>query len=161
MSDLFKTEFKMRTALLFMLSLCSFSIFATSQLTVFDHLGQKHQLSREQLLQLPQQEIITSLPWVDGELVYSGVTLQTVLETMDLPIASQVTFVALNDYKIAVPKEDFYDYQPIIAIKQDGEFMSVRDKGPYWLIYPLSTRPDIDNTDFHAKMIWQIRDIHL
>ncbi|CAK1693366.1 hypothetical protein FB440_1325 [Vibrio crassostreae] len=161
MSDLFKTEFKMRTALLFMLSLCSFSIFATSQLTVFDHLGQKHQISRDQLLQLPQKEITTSLPWVDGELVYSGVTLQTVLETMDLPIASQVTFVALNDYKIAVPKEDFYDYQPIIAIKQDGELMSVRDKGPYWLIYPLSTRPDIDNTDFHAKMIWQIRDIHL
>ncbi len=151
----------MRTVLLFMLSLCSFSIFAASQLTVFDHLGQKHQISRDQLLQLPQKEITTSLPWVDGKLVYSGVTLQTVLETMDLPIASQVTFVALNDYKIAVPKEDFYDYQPIIAIKQDGEFMSVRDKGPYWLIYPLSTRPDIDNTDFHAKMIWQIRDIHL
>ncbi|CAK2335628.1 hypothetical protein VCRA2119O147_300047 [Vibrio crassostreae] len=39
--------------------------------------------------------------------------------------------------------------------------MSVRDKGPYWLIYPLSSTPDIDNTDFHAKMIWQIRDIHL
>jgi hypothetical protein len=29
------------------------------------------------------------------------------------------------------------------------------------LIYPLSSTPDIDNTDFHAKMIWQIRDIHL
>ncbi|PML49306.1 hypothetical protein BCT35_13415 [Vibrio lentus] len=151
----------MRTALLFILSLCSFSIFAASELTVFDHLGQKHQLSREQLLLLPQKEIKTTLPWVDGELVYSGVTLQTILETMDLPISSQVTFVALNDYKIAVPKEDFYDYQPIIAIKQNGQFMSVRDKGPYWLIYPLSSTPDIDNTDFHAKMIWQIRDIHL
>lgn len=48
----------MRTALLFMLSLCSFSIFAASQLTVFDHLGQKHQLSREQLLQLPQKRLL-------------------------------------------------------------------------------------------------------
>jgi hypothetical protein len=154
-------EFKMRAALLFILSLCSFSIFSASELTIFDHLGQKHQFSREQLLLLPQQEISTSLPWVDGELVYSGVALQTVLETMDLPMASQVTFVALNDYKIAVPKEDFDDYQPIIAIKQNGQFMSVREKGPYWLIYPLSSTPDIDNTDFHAKMIWQIRDIHL
>ncbi|MFA0056772.1 MULTISPECIES: hypothetical protein [Vibrio] len=151
----------MRTALLFILSLCSFSIFATSELTVFDHLGQKHQLSREQLLLLPQKEITTSLPWVDGKSVYSGVTLQTILETIDLPISSQVTFVALNDYKIAVPKEDFDDYHPIIAIKQDGKFMSVRDKGPYWLIYPLTSTPDIDNTDFHGKMIWQIRDIHL
>ncbi|MEZ8466385.1 hypothetical protein AB6D04_19135 [Vibrio splendidus] len=151
----------MRAALLFILSLCSFSIFAASELTIFDHLGQKHQFSREQLLLLPQKEITTSLPWLDGELVYSGVALQTVLETKDLPMTSQVTFVALNDYKIAVPKEDFDDYQPIIAIKQNGQFMSVREKGPYWLIYPLSSTPDIDNTDFHAKMIWQIRDIHL
>lgn len=151
----------MRTALLLIFSFCSFSIFAASELTVFDHLGQKHEFSREQLLSLPQQEISTSLPWVDGESVYSGVTLLAVLESMDLPVSAQVTFVALNDYKVAVPKEDFYDYQPIIAIKQNGEFMSVRDKGPYWLIYPLSARPDIDNTDFHAKMIWQIRDIHL
>ena len=151
----------MRAALLFILSLCSFSIFAASELTIFDHLGQKHQFSREQLLLLPQKEITTSLPWLDGELVYSGVALQTVLETKDLTMASQVTFVALNDYKIAVPKEDFDDYQPIIAIKQNGQFMSVREKGPYWLIYPLSSTPDIDNTDFHAKMIWQIRDIHL
>ncbi|MCG9542484.1 hypothetical protein L1D37_01685 [Vibrio sp. Isolate33] len=151
----------MRTALLLIFSFCSFSIFAASELTVFDHLGQKHEFSREQLLSLPQQEIATTLPWVDGESVYSGVTLLAVLESMDLPVSAQVTFVALNDYKVAVPKEDFYDYQPIIAIKQNGEFMSVRDKGPYWLIYPLSTRPDIDNTDFHAKMIWQIRDIHL
>ncbi|MCG9640602.1 hypothetical protein L1D22_11945 [Vibrio sp. Isolate34] len=151
----------MRTALLLIFSFCSFSIFAASELTVFDHLGQKHEFSREQLLSLPQQEISTTLPWVDGESVYSGVTLLAVLESMDLPVSAQVTFVALNDYKVVVPKEGFYDYQPIIAIKQNGEFMSVRDKGPYWLIYPLSTRPDIDNTDFHAKMIWQIRDIYL
>ena len=118
-------------------------------------------MTREQLLLLPQTEIKTVLPWAEGESVYSGVTLQAILETMDLSISPLVTFVALNDYKVAVPKEDFDDHQPIIAIKENGKFMSVRDKGPYWLIYPLSSQPDINNTDFHAKMIWQIRDIHL
>ncbi|MEZ8020918.1 hypothetical protein AB4393_13965 [Vibrio splendidus] len=151
----------MRVAFLVIFSLFSFSIFAASELTVFDHLGQKHKLSTEQLLLLPQTEIKTSLPWVEGTSVYSGVTLQTVLQTIDLPISSQVTFVALNDYKIAVPREDFDVYQPVIAIKQNGKLMSVRDKGPYWLIYPLSSNPEINTTDFHAKMIWQIRDIHL
>ncbi|MDA0151422.1 hypothetical protein OH460_03780 [Vibrio sp. Makdt] len=151
----------MRTTILFFLSLCSFSILASSGLTVFDQIGKKHEMTREQLLLLPQTEIKTVLPWAEGESVYSGVTLQAILETMDLSISPLVTIVALNDYKVAVPKEDFDDYQPIIAIKQNGEFMSVRDKGPYWLIYPLSSQPDINNTDFHAKMIWQIRDIHL
>ncbi|KAA8679785.1 hypothetical protein [Vibrio gigantis] len=151
----------MRTVFLFMIWLWSFSIFAASELTVFDHSGQKHGLSRDQLLSLPQTEITTTLPWVEGLTVYSGVTLQTVLENMDLPISPKVTFVALNDYKIAVPKEDFDTYEPIIAIKKNGEFMSVREKGPYWLIYPLSANPETDTPDFHAKMIWQIRDIHL
>lgn len=151
----------MRTTILFFLSLCSFSILASSNLTVFDQIGKKHEMTREQLLLLPQTEIKTVLPWAEGESVYSGVTLQAILETMDLSLSPLVTIVALNDYKVAVPKEDFDDYQPIIAIKQNGEFMSVRDKGPYWLIYPLSSQPDINNTDFHAKMIWQIRDIHL
>ncbi|MEZ8859266.1 hypothetical protein [Vibrio sp. 10N.247.311.51] len=151
----------MRTVFLFVLWFCSFSIFAASELTVFDHSGKKHALSREQLLTLPQTEITTILPWVEGLTVYSGVTLQTVLENMDLPISPQVTFVALNDYKIAVPKEDFDTYEPIIAIKKNGEFMSVRQKGPYWLIYPISANPETNTPDFHAKMIWQIRDIHL
>ncbi|MEZ9699285.1 hypothetical protein AB4455_22455 [Vibrio sp. 10N.261.46.E12] len=151
----------MRTVFLFVLWLCSFSIFAAAELTVFDHSGQKYGLSRDHLLSLPQKEITTTLPWVEGLTVYSGVTLQTVLENMDLPISSQVTFVALNDYKIAVPKEDFDNYEPIIAIKKNGEFMSVREKGPYWLIYPLSANPETNIPDFHAKMIWQIRDIHL
>ncbi|MDN3702224.1 hypothetical protein ACFFUO_07630 [Vibrio artabrorum] len=151
----------MRVVLLFLLVFCSSSIFAASALTVFDHLGQKHEFSREQLLSLPQKEITTSLPWVEGERVYSGVTLLAVLETINVPISPKVIFVALNDYKVAVPQDDFFDYQPIIAIKQNGKFMSVREKGPYWLIYPISSNPDINNADFYAKMIWQIRDIHL
>ncbi|WP_411060646.1 hypothetical protein [Vibrio chagasii] len=151
----------MRTALLCFFSLCSFSIFASSGLTLFDHTGKKYELSREQLLLLPQTEIKTVLPWSEGESLYSGVTLQVILESIDLSMSSLVTIVALNDYKVAIPKEDFYDYQPIIAVKQNGEFMSVREKGPYWLIYPLSSQPDINNPDYHAKMIWQIRDIHL
>ncbi len=52
----------MRTTLLAFFYLCSFPIFAAANLTVFDHLGQKHELSREQLLQLPQTEITTALP---------------------------------------------------------------------------------------------------
>ena len=151
----------MRTTLLAFLSLCSFPTFAAANLTVFDHLGQKYELSREQLLQLPQTEITTALPWSEGESVYGGVTLQVVLEAFELSMPPLVTFVALNDYKVAIPKEDFYNHQPIIAIKLNGQFMPVREKGPYWLIYPLSSKPEINNTDFHARMIWQIRDIHL
>lgn len=151
----------MQTALLGFLLLCSFSVFGEPHLSVFDHSGQKYELSRDKLLSLPLTEITTAHPWSEGESIYEGVTLLAVVESMNLSVSSSVTFVALNNYKITIPKSDFYDYQPVIAIKQNGAFMSIRDKGPYWLIYPLSDRPDINNASFHTKMIWQLRDIYL
>lgn len=151
----------MRSTLFVFLLSYSLSVLASSNLSVFEHTGKKHELSREQLLQLPQTEITTALPWSEGESVYGGVTLQVVLEALELSMPPLVTIVALNDYKVAIPKEDFCDHQPIIAVKRNGQFMPVREKGPYWLIYPLSSKPEINNTDFHAKMIWQIRDIRL
>ena len=110
----------MRTVFLLMLWLCSFSIFAASELTVFDHSGQKHGFSREQLLSLPQKEITTTLPWVEGLTVYSGVTLQTVLENMDLPISSQVTFVALMTIKLRCPKKILIPMNPSLRLKRMG-----------------------------------------
>jgi len=151
----------MKSLSLLLLLFLPFVSVNASQLTIFDQSGKKHSLTREQLLSLPQHEISTELPWIEGQSSYSGVDLNEVLKSIDVSMSKHVTLVALNDYKISVPNEDFEKYKPIIAIKQDGEFMSVRDKGPFWLIYPLSSKPDINNTDFHAKMIWQIRDIHL
>ncbi|GAL28475.1 hypothetical protein JCM19239_1551 [Vibrio variabilis] len=37
--------------------------------------------------------------------------------------------------------------------------MSIRDKGPYWVIFPLSQYPEIDNTDYHSMMIWQLKEV--
>ena len=75
----------MGTTLLAFIYSCSFPIFAAANLTVFDHLGQKHELSREQLLQLPQTEITTALPWSEGVSVHGGVTLQVAF-TFSIPL---------------------------------------------------------------------------
>ncbi|MCC8256582.1 putative pterin-binding protein [Vibrio campbellii] len=131
-----------------------------AELNVYDSEGKKYVLSTLELLELPQTTITTKIPWNPEASEYSGITMNTLLKFLDISINKQVTFVALNDYKISIPKEDFLEYQPIIAIKENRKLMSIRKKGPYWLIYPLSTHPEINNTDFHAKMIWQIKDVY-
>ena len=78
-------EFKMRSTLLVFLLSYSLSVLASSNLSVFEHTGKKHELSREQLLQLPQTEITTALPWSEGESVYGGVTLLVVF-TFSIPL---------------------------------------------------------------------------
>ncbi len=147
--------------ILFCLSiLMSNSIFATT-ITITDKSSTQFTISQEQILQLPHQSINTDLPWIEGKSTFIGVELEDLLKIVGIEMPQQVTFVALNNYKVSVQKDDFLRYKPIIAFKKDGQFMSVRKKGPYWLIFPLSENKEIDNTSYHAKMIWQIKEIKL
>ncbi|OZT82421.1 oxidoreductase, partial [Vibrio sp. 03_296] len=38
----------------------------------------------------------------------------------------------------------------------------VRDKGPFWLIYPQSSFPKELNIErYHSQMVWQLKQIHI
>jgi hypothetical protein len=136
------------------------SAFATT-ITVADENSKELTITQEQLLQLPQRSIITELPWIEGKSTFTGVYIEDLLNIVDKELPSQILIIALNSYNVTIPKSDFIKYKPIIAIKKDNQFMSIRNKGPFWLIFPLSELPSIDNVDYHAKMIWQISRIEL
>ena len=150
----------MKRKLLVLMTFFSMIPVTNAELNVYDSAGEKHIFSTEKLLSMPQKTITTKLPWNETVSEYRGITMDTLLSEVNVSIHKQVTFIALNDYKISVPKEDFSEYEPVIAIKENGKLMSIREKGPYWLIFPVSTHPEIDNTDYHAKMIWQIKEVH-
>ncbi|MDR9827681.1 hypothetical protein RCJ22_18935 [Vibrio sp. FNV 38] len=137
----------------------SLSAFAFD-LTLIDKEGNKHTFTQEQLLEIDQHELTTVLPWIEGDAIFSGVYVQDLVNSADLDMPEQVTFVALNDYKVTIPSSDFETFKPIFAIYRDGKEMSVKDKGPYWIVYPLSDMPELNEPDTHAKMIWQIKEVH-
>ncbi|MGP9833543.1 hypothetical protein [Marinobacter sp. NSM] len=39
--------------------------------------------------------------------------------------------------------------------------MSIRDRGPFWVMLPLSTRPELDEELYHRLMVWQLSEIIL
>ena len=62
--------------------------------------------------------------------------------------STSCAFVAANDYYVDIPTEDFTTYDAILAMEADGERLSRREKGPLWLMYPISrpsgaARPDL------------------
>ena len=67
--------------------------------------------------------------------------------------------VALDGYIIDVPVADIRKYDVVIATEIDGKTLSVRDKGPAWLIYPVSDHQELDDTVYEARSVWQIRTI--
>jgi len=64
--------------------------------------------------------------------------------------------VALNDYAVTIPVADLEDAAPILATRMNGETMSVRDKGPYWVVFPYDSDPKYSTETNYARSIWQL-----
>jgi hypothetical protein len=71
----------------------------------------------------------------------------------------RAVFVALNDYSSEIPIEDFAKYNVILALKRNGEYMPVRDKGPLFVIYPFDSKPELKNQTFYGRSVWQVAKI--
>ncbi|KQT47960.1 hypothetical protein ASG47_06120 [Devosia sp. Leaf420] len=107
---------------------------------------------------LPQHTIKATTPWYDGEHEFSGVVIGDLLETLGAS-GESVTVTALNDYSAEIPMEDIKDYPVILATRVDGEELSVRDKGPLFVIYPFDEHPDLYNEVIFSRSVWQVASL--
>lgn len=99
-------------------------------------------------------------PWTTGKTEFSGPYLRAVLEAAGAK-GKTLRVKALNDYAADVPFEDAERLDTILATRMNGEAMSVRDKGPLFLIYPFDTNPELFNEKYFARSVWQIREIEV
>lgn len=109
---------------------------------------------------LPFTTVKTETPWTDGMTTFEGVPLKALLDLAGAK-GSTIHAVALNDYAVDVPVADGDNPNVIVAYRMNGERMRVRDKGPLWLIYPLSDDPALQTEETHSKMIWQIKELEI
>jgi hypothetical protein len=68
---------------------------------------------------------------------------------------------ALDGYAIDIPMSDIEDYDVVIATEIDGKKLSVRDRGPAWMIYPVSQHPELDESVYESRSVWQIKSIEI
>lgn len=105
-------------------------------------------------------EIRTETIWTQGEQVFEGVPLATLLRRLGAE-GSVIAASALNDYTIEIPVEDAVEGGPIIAYSQNGALLSVRDKGPLWVVYPYDDKDIYQTEVIYARSIWQLARIEL
>lgn len=113
------------------------------------------QLTRAEFEALPQHELKTETPWTEGTHVYRGVLLRDLIARFSLP-GETLKAVAVNDYWAAVPVNDALKYPVLLASRQDGQPLTLRSKGPLWIVYPLSAHPELDKELYHSRMVWQL-----
>jgi hypothetical protein len=123
--------------------------------------GEQRVLTRSDLEQLPQTTIVTASPYFPGRVAFSGPSLARVLSLLDTSRFSRVTLKALNSYQVSATLEELLALDAIIATRRDGEPMAVRDLGPFWVMLPLSDRPELDSLVYHRFMVWQLTHIEL
>lgn len=112
------------------------------------------------LKQLGTLDIETETPWTEGKIRFTGVLARDVMDLVGATGRS-ISAIALNDYSVSIPFEDFDKYDVIIATERDGAPMRIRDRGPLWVIYPWSDNAELRNELYYSRSIWQLRSIEV
>ncbi|RZU98267.1 oxidoreductase [Spiribacter vilamensis] len=122
--------------------------------------GDQAVFDAEMLAELEGRRLETETPWHDGPKTFSGPLARAVLDAVDAQ-GVQITATALNDYGAEIPVDDLRDYDVILATHKDGERMSVRERGPIFVIYSFDSHPELHRETIYGRSVWQVNRLHV
>jgi hypothetical protein len=117
-------------------------------------------LDSAQIEKLPQIIVNTTTQWTKGESEFKGPLIRDLLSAIGSK-ASLISATAINEYKNDIPIADINKFNVILAMQKDGEVLSIREKGPLWIIYPWSSHEGLKNDRYYSRSIWQLVKINL
>jgi hypothetical protein len=104
--------------------------------------------------------IDTANPWVKGVAHYEGVPVSRVLKAVGAQ-GSTLVAKALDNYTGEIPMADFADERVILALKENGAYLTPRNKGPLFIVYPFDTHPEFRTELYFSRSIWQLNRIEV
>lgn len=119
-----------------------------------------HELTRSDLEAIGETQFETQTIWTTGPQVFSGVSLLDLVAHFGLT-GNVLKAQAINDYIVEVPLTDAVAGGPIIAYSRNGKSMSVRSKGPLWIVYPYDSREEYRTEAIYSRSIWQLDRIEV
>ncbi len=110
---------------------------------------------RAMLEKLGMVTVETTSPWYKGSMKFEGVPLDKLLAEVGAKGQTLIAY-ALDDYTTQLPISDFAKYHVILALKRNGEYMPVRDKGPLFIVYPFDSDPELKSSVYYSRCAWQV-----
>jgi hypothetical protein len=104
--------------------------------------------------------LATSTKWTEGVVPFEGVPMATLLDAVGAS-GTEIVAIALNDYQVTIPIDDFRKYGVILAYRRNGSPMPVRDRGPLWIIYPFDQVPALKADIYYSRCAWQLKSIEV
>lgn len=110
---------------------------------------------RAMLRRIGETSFETSTIWTEGPQRFTGVSLSALMAELGVTEADLIAR-AINDYAVEIPVGTPGDPDPIVAYAQNGEPMSIRSKGPLWIVYPYDADPALRTETIYSRSIWQL-----
>ena len=122
--------------------------------------GDKLAFDRPTLEKLGLISYKNSNRWYKDPVTYVGVLGSTLLKVIGIPKnATKLKLRAVNDYIIDIPLEDFERWPVMFALKLNGDYLTLRDKGPIWVVYPTHLDEALSGPEHSGKWIWQLKSM--
>jgi hypothetical protein len=122
--------------------------------------GDTARFDRDMLEGLGVSGFETVTPWYDGPVRFDGVRMSRLMDAVGAS-GDRVMAYALNDYSTELPMSDFARYNVLLALRRDGEYMPVRDKGPLFIVYPYDSDPELQHRRFYTRSAWQVARLEI
>jgi hypothetical protein len=122
--------------------------------------GDKAVFDMPMLERLQQHSFVTGTPWYKEPRKFTGPLLRDVLSAAGAQ-GSLLRATALNDYRVDLPFDDTQRHPLLLARLLDDQPMSVRDKGPLFIIYPFDSKLALRNAVYYSRSAWQLKSIEV
>jgi hypothetical protein len=107
---------------------------------------------------MPGRETTAATPWFEDVHTFQGVLLSEVVAAVGAE-GRDLRVRAINGYEATIPAADVADLPIILATRIDGQELSVRDKGPIFIVYPFDLGPHLYNENYFSRSVWQVVSI--
>lgn len=104
---------------------------------------------------LPQRETVTETPWFEGPQTFTGPLLSDLMAAVGAA-GGELRIEAVNEYAATMPWTDIEAVPVILAVRHNGALMSVRDKGPLFVVYPFDEHPELHDEVYFSRSVWQV-----
>jgi hypothetical protein len=109
---------------------------------------------------LPQIDYVALLPGMDDKPHrVRGPLLKDVLALAGFS-GKKLVAIGYDRYEAEIPASDMDDYRVVAAREVDGKVLTLRNKGPLWIVYPSEAHPHLQlNPVYEARSVWQLKEI--
>jgi hypothetical protein len=122
--------------------------------------GRLARFDLEMLDAIGRASFTTATPWHNRPAHFEGIAGKALMQAVGAG-GTSVSAVALNDYASTIPMSDFMELGLLIANRVDGRRMTVREKGPLWIVYPFESSPKLNSGVYHGRSVWQLARLEI